>query len=41
LSIAALKYPLFAEIINQYEYTSDVVFDWNNKRDEVERGIMV
>jgi D-alanyl-D-alanine carboxypeptidase len=29
--VAAMKYPLFEEIINKYKHTSNVVFDWGRE----------
>lgn len=41
LIYAALKYPVFCEIINKYQYQSNVVFDWNPNRDQNLRGMLV
>jgi len=30
LSIAALKYPLLAEVSNKFQFSSSTVYDWDN-----------
>lgn len=41
LIFAALKYPLFCEIINKYSFTSNVVYDWDAQRDQSLQGMLV
>lgn len=38
LTFAALKYPIFSEIIKKFQYHSNVVFDWDLSRQGALRG---
>jgi len=41
LTYSALKYPLFNEIIKNFQYESKSVYDWNLKRPIEERAQLV
>jgi len=41
LTMAALKYTLFAEIVNKYQFISNAVFDWDVRREINDRGCLV
>lgn len=41
LTFAALKYPLFCEVIDKVHFQSEVVYDWDASRAEADRGALV
>ena len=41
LTYAALKFPIFCEIMNKFEYKSSHVFDWDSSRPDGSRGVLV
>ena len=41
LVMAALKYDLFKEVVNKYQYISSEIFDYDSNRPEDERACLV